>query len=140
MRLDGRHAQTPSPKPFRARRTDWSACKGVVRKRGALRVWLDNDMSLPAPNEGRPRRSPVFSHAAIQFCLSIKGLSKLPLGQTAGRVAWLFRQAELDWPVPDCTTLSGRQKAPASNTTVIRGTSCVARGNPRTHPECLIQT
>ena len=58
----------------------------------------------------RPGRPPVFSDAAIQFCLSIKVLFKLPLRQTAGMVASLLRLAGLDWPVPDFSTLCRRQK------------------------------
>ena len=67
-------------------------------------IWL-------APHEGRPGRPPVFSNAAIQFCLSIKVLFKLPLRQTAGMTASLLHLAGLDWPVPDFSTLSRRQKA-----------------------------
>ena len=67
-------------------------------------------MAWYAPLEGRPGRPPVFSNAAIQFCLSIKVLFKLPLRQTAGMVASLLRLAGLDWPVPDYSTLSRRQK------------------------------
>ena len=67
-------------------------------------------MAWHAPQEGRPGRPPVFSNAAIQFCLSIKVLFKLPLRQTAGMVASLLRLAGLDWPVPDCSILCRRQK------------------------------
>ena len=75
-----------------------------------------------APREVRPGRPPVFSNAAIQFCLSIKVLFKLvaigaPLvratmatRQTAGMVASLLKLAGLDWPVPDYSTLCRRQK------------------------------
>lgn len=52
----------------------------------------------------------MFSDAAIQFCLSIKVLFKLPLRQTAGMVASLLKLAGLDWPVPDFSTLCRRQK------------------------------
>lgn len=68
-------------------------------------------MAWLAPNEGRPGRPPVFPNAAIQFCLSIKVLFKLPLRQTAGMVASLLRLAELDWPAPGYATLSRRQRA-----------------------------
>jgi len=67
-------------------------------------------MDWHAPHEGRAGRPPVFSNTAIQFCLSIKVLFKLPLRQTAGMVASLLRLAGLDWPVPDYSTLCRRQK------------------------------
>ena len=87
------------PKPARYRTTNWSAYNAALRKRGSLLIWLDKEMAWHAPNEGRPGRPPVFSNAAIQFCLSIKVLFKLPLRQTAGMVVSLLRLAELDWPV-----------------------------------------
>lgn len=52
----------------------------------------------------------MFSGAAIQFCLSVKGLFKLPLRRTAGMVASLLRQTGLSWPEPDFSTLCRRQK------------------------------
>ena len=98
------------PKPARYRTTNWSAYNAALRKRGALLIWLDKEIAWHAPHEGLPGRPPVFSNAAIQFCLSIKVLFKLPLRQTAGMVASLLRLAELDWPVPDYSTLCRRQK------------------------------
>ena len=52
----------------------------------------------------------MFSDATIQFCLTIKVLFKLPLRQTTGMVASLLKMANLDWAVPDYTTLCRRQK------------------------------
>jgi hypothetical protein len=51
-----------------------------------------------------------FSDAAIQFCLTMKVLFKIPLWQTTGMVASLLKMANLDWAVPDYTTLCRRQK------------------------------
>ena len=59
---------------------------------------------------GKRRRQPVFSDAAIQTCLTLKALIKLSLRQTTGMVASLLEMAGLDWPVPDFSTLSRRQK------------------------------
>ena len=98
------------PKPARYRTTNWHAYDDALGKRGSLLIWLDEEMAWHAPREGRPGRPPVFSNAAIQFCLSIKVLFKLPLRQTAGMVASLLRLAGLDWPVPDYSTLCRRQK------------------------------
>ena len=74
------------PQPSRYRTTHWSACNEALRKRGSLLIWLDKGMAWHAPHEGRSGRPPIFSNAAIQFCLSIKVLFKLPLRQTAGMV------------------------------------------------------
>ena len=81
-----------------------------LRKRGSLLIWLDKDMTWLAPRDGSPGRPAVFSDAAIQFCLTIKVLFKLPLRQTTGMVASLLKMAGLDWAVPDYTTRCRRQK------------------------------
>jgi len=100
----------PKPTPTRYRTTNWSAYNAALRKRGEMLIWFDNDMTWLAPHDGRAGRPPVFSDAAIQFCLSIKVLFRLPLRQTAGMVAGLLQEAGLDWPVPDASTLCRRQK------------------------------
>ena len=40
----------------------------------------------------------------------VKVLFGLPLRQTTGMVASILKMAGLDWPVPDFSTLSRRQK------------------------------
>ena len=77
----------------RYRTTNWSSYNASLRKRGSLLIWVDKEMTWLAPRDGRPGRPAVFSDAAIQFCLSIKVLFKLPLRQTAGMVASLLRLA-----------------------------------------------
>ena len=57
--------------------------RASLRKRGSLLSWLDKEMTWLAPHDGSPGRPAVFSDAAIQFCLTIKVLFKLPLGQTS---------------------------------------------------------
>ena len=59
---------------------------------------------------GKRGRSQTFSDAAIQFCLSIKCLFNLPLRQAMGMTQSLLHLAGLDWPVPDYSTVSRRQK------------------------------
>lgn len=59
---------------------------------------------------GAQIRAPVFSDAAIQFCLMVKVLFGLPLRQTTGMVASILKMAGLEWPVPDFSTLSRRQR------------------------------
>src|SRR3546814_19872208 len=83
--------------PARYRTTNWSSYNAALRKCGSLLIWLDKEMAWFAPHEGRPGRPSVFSNAAIQFCLSIKVLFKLPLRQTSGMVASLLQMAGLDY-------------------------------------------
>lgn len=96
------------PAPARYRTTNWSSCAAALRKWGSLLIWLDKEMTLLAPRDGRSGRPALFSDAAIQFCLTIKVLFKLPLRQATGMVASLLKLAGLDWAVPDYTTLCRR--------------------------------
>ncbi len=73
------------PAPYRT--TNRKSYNDALKRRGPLLVWLDRDMDWLAPNAGKPGRPPVFSDAAIQFCLIIKVLFGLPLRQTTGMVA-----------------------------------------------------
>ena len=95
------------PSPARYRTTNWSSYTASLRKRGSLLIWLDKETTWLAPPDGSPA---VFSDAAIQFCLTIKVLYKLPLRQTTRMVASLLKMAALNWAVPDYTTLCRRQK------------------------------
>ena len=67
-------------------------------------------MTWLAPKAGRNGRLLVSSDAAIQLCLLVKVLPGPPLRQTPGRVARLLSMAGPDWPVPDLSALSRRQK------------------------------
>jgi hypothetical protein len=98
------------PSPARYCTTNWSSYTASLKRRGSLLIWLDKEMTWLAPPDGSPGRPAVFSDAAIQFCLTIKVLFKLPLRQTTGMVASLLKLADLDWAVPDYTTLCRRQK------------------------------
>ena len=51
---------------------------GSLRKRGSLLIRLDKDMTWLAPHDRGPGRPAMFSDSAIQFCLTIKVLFKLP--------------------------------------------------------------
>ncbi len=55
-------------------------------------------------------RGTVCPTNAIQFCLTMKVLFKLPPRQATGMAASLLKLAGLDWAVPDDTTLCRRQK------------------------------
>lgn len=98
------------PTPPRYRTTNWKSYNSALKRCGSLLVWLDRDMVWLAPKAGHIGRPPVFSDAAIQLCLMVKVLFGLPLRQTTGMVSSILHMAGLDWPVPDFSTLSRRQK------------------------------
>ena len=100
----------PKPAPPKYRTNNWREYNAALQARGSLLIWLDKDMAWFAAPTGKRGRSPTFSDAAIQFCLSIKCLFGLPLRQSIGMVESLLKLAGLDWPAPDFSTISRRQK------------------------------
>jgi len=73
------------PSPARYRTTNGSSYSASLKTRGSLLIWLDKEMTGLAPPDGGPGRPAVFSDAAIQFCLTLKVLFRLPLRQTTGQ-------------------------------------------------------
>lgn len=100
----------PRQPKTRYKTTNWAEYNAALKVRGSLTIWLDKDMQWYAPASGKRGRQHVFSDAAIQFCLSIKCLFGLALRQSLGLVQSLLHLADLDWRVPDFSTVSRRQK------------------------------
>jgi hypothetical protein len=101
-------APTKKPKQ-RYRTTNWSEYDAALKARGSFMIWLDKDMQWfadPSGENGRPQR---YTDAAIQFCLSIKCLYNLAGRQNTGMVQSLLKLANLDWEVPNHSTISRRQ-------------------------------
>jgi hypothetical protein len=73
-------------------------------------MWLDESRQWLDKPSGKRGRSPRFSDAAIQYCLSIKCLFSQPLRQALGMMQSLLRLAKLDRPVPDFSTVCRRLK------------------------------
>ena len=99
-------------KPPRAsyRTTNWPWYNDSLKRRGSLMVWLDPELQWQAAPSRRAGRPVVFSDAAIQFCLTLKCMFDLGLRQAIGLAESLLELAQLDWNVPDHSTLSRRQK------------------------------
>jgi IS5 family transposase len=100
----------PKPASPKYRTTNWSAYNAALKQRGSLDIWFDPEMQWLSAPCGRPGRPARFSDSAIELCLTLKALFNLPLRQATGLVASLLKLADLDWPVPDYTTLCRRQK------------------------------
>jgi len=67
-------------------------------------------MTWEAAPTGKRGRQPDYSDAAIQTCLTMKVLFGMALRQTTGFVESLLGLTELDWAVPNLSTLRRRQK------------------------------
>ncbi|QJE03650.1 IS5 family transposase (plasmid) [Massilia forsythiae] len=99
-----------APAKPKYRTTNWKDYNTALKARGSLLIWLDKDMRWNGDATGKRGRSPTYSDASIQFCLTIKGLFNLPLRQAMGMAQSLLKLAGVDWQVPDFSTVSRRQK------------------------------
>ncbi|MEQ5871818.1 IS5 family transposase [Sagittula sp. NFXS13] len=97
-----------SPTKYKTR--NWPSYNTALKQRGSLSIWFDPEMAWHAAPTGKRGRQPEFSDAAIQICLTMKVLFGMPLRQATGFVESLLRLTELDWKVPDFSTLCRRQK------------------------------
>jgi hypothetical protein len=71
------------PRKPHYRTTNWKQYNAALKARGSLSI-LDKRMSWFAAASGKRARTPKFSGAAIQFCLTLKNLFGLALMQTTG--------------------------------------------------------
>ena len=81
-----------------------------MKARGSLLIWLDKDMCWHGTASGKRGRTPKYSEAAVQFCLTIKGLFNLPLCQAMGMTQSLLELARLDWQVPISARSAGARR------------------------------
>ena len=65
--------------------TNWKDYNTALKAHGSLLIWLDEAMCWQGSASGKRGRRPKYSEAAIQFCLTIKGLFNLALRQA---MAW----------------------------------------------------
>jgi IS5 family transposase len=103
-------SSTPAAPKRRYRTTNWKQYNAALKARGSLTVWFDKNMAWFAAASGKRGRSPKFSDAAIEFCLTLKNLFGLALRQATGLVQSLLTLSGLHWPVPDYSTLCRRQR------------------------------
>lgn len=101
---------TSKPK-HRYRVTNWAEYDRALVSRGSLTIWFDDASVKESWTPPRPvgRGKPgLYSDVAIQTCLTLKTLFRLPYRATEGLVNSLMRLCQLDLPVPDHTHMSRR--------------------------------
>ena len=98
----------PTSPAYKSR--NWPAYTEALKRRGSLTIWFDPVMTWEATPTGKRGRQPDCSEAAIQTCLTMKVLFGMALRQTTGFVQSLLHLIDLDWAVPNFSTLSRRQK------------------------------
>jgi hypothetical protein len=97
----------PTPPAYKTR--NWPAYNEALKRRGSLTIWFDPAMVWEAAPTGKRGRQPDYSDAAIQTCLTMKVLFGMALRQTTGFVESLLGLIDLNWAVPNFSTLSRRQ-------------------------------
>ena len=98
----------PAPRTCKTR--NWPDYNAALKRRGSLTIWFDPAMIWEAAPTGKRGRQPDYRNAEIQTCLTMKVLFGMALRQTTGFVESLLHLIDLDWAVPNFSTLSRRQK------------------------------
>ena len=102
----------------RYRVTNWAEYTEILRRRGDLTIWVTDDTlkQWRAPRRTTPGGQPKYSNIAIETCLTLRTIYKLPLRQTQGlmrqraarasRAEALFRTCKYrpDWPTKGFAT------------------------------------
>jgi transposase len=95
----------------RYRVTNWAEYDRALVNRGNLTIWFDKasiqDSWTPPRPLGRGKPG-LYSEVAIQTCLTLKTLFRLPYRATEGLLKSLMRLCQLELPVPDHTHMSRR--------------------------------
>ncbi len=92
---------------------NWKDYNASLARRGSLTLWIQEDLDrlwLSPHKSGKPGASRAYTDNAVEICLSLRLLLRLPLRQTEGFVRSLLCLAGLSLPVPDYTTLCRRQR------------------------------
>ena len=92
---------------------NWRDYNASLVRRGSLTLWIEEDIAhwwLALDKSGKPGATDTYSDRAVEVCLSLRALLRLPLRQCEGLVRSLLEMAALPLPVPDYTTLCRRQK------------------------------
>ena len=91
--------------------TNWSEYNDALRRRGNITVWFTDeaiDAWVPERVPGQKGRPVEYSALAIDCCLMIRQVFRLPLRQTEGFLTSLVRLMDVDIAVPDYSCLSKR--------------------------------
>ena len=102
---------SPAKAKYRYQVKNWEEYDRALVNRGNLTIWFDEasiaeSWTPPRPvGQGKPG---VYSDVAIQTCLTLKTLFRLPYRATEGLLKSLMRLCALDLPVPDNTHMSRR--------------------------------
>lgn len=89
---------------------NWGKYNKNLQKRGSISFWIDDNISKwwyskEKSGRGRPKH---YSDKAIETCLKLRAIFRLPLRQTEGFVRSVIALGNLDVGVPCYTQVSRR--------------------------------
>ncbi len=93
--------------------TNWSKYNKSLINRGDITLWIDEEVSknwMSEEKSGERGSSIKFTDMAIETCLKIKYIYKLPFRATQGFINSIVKLAKLNIIIPDYSTMSRRQK------------------------------
>lgn len=96
----------------RYRVTNASEYNESLRRRGDLTIWVCDEVAEKWASPRRRTRGgqSLYSDLAIEICLTLRVVFRLPLRQTQGFMRSIAKLMDLDLRVPDFSTLSRRGK------------------------------
>jgi Transposase DDE domain len=103
--------------------TNWSAYNEGLKQRGSLTLWFDSGIAAHWNQECENKRGgqKIYSTLAIESCLVLRKVYRLPLRQTEGFIKSIFGLLKVLVPVPCYTTLCRRSNGLAVNLSVATG-------------------
>jgi hypothetical protein len=89
---------------------NWPSYNEGLKQRGSLTLWIDSDLAScwKQVSENKRGGQKVYSALAIESCLVVRKVYRLPLRQTEGFIKSIFRVLDLAIPVPCYTTVCRR--------------------------------
>lgn len=97
--------------------SNWSEYNESLKKRGSLTIWFEEGVknNWLYTGQQKPGGKKLYGDVAIEFCLTIRSLFRLPYRQTEGMVSSLMIMSSLALPVPSYTQFNRRTKHIAVN-------------------------
>lgn len=101
--------------------SNWKEYNQSLINRGSINLWIDDNLENQwySQKSNTPGRQEIYSDFAIETVLILGKVFNQRLRQTTGLVKSLFKQMNIDLPVPDYSTLSRRASKIKINIPVI---------------------
>lgn len=91
----------------------WSEYNENLKQRGNVTLWLCDDLKDVWLSKDKVRgrgKTQIYTEKAIEICLMLRAVFRLPLRQTQGFVESLLQMASIDLKAPNYSTLCRRAK------------------------------